>query len=136
MRGTDFTLKDQPPLDQLDNKYVYVDPELLEVYDGDTIRIRIDVGWDLDLKMWIRLQGYNAAEIKGPEKKQGVSARMALEDILTGRKRLIVQSFINKEKDRIKSFERFICQAWVLKNDGWHNVSSLMLAQGWHVERS
>lgn len=130
-------LNQQPPLDRLDSKFVYDDPELLEVYDGDTIRIRIDVGWDQDLKMWVRLSGYNAAEVRGKQKNAGLLAQLALATLFEDRKRLIVESFINKKHSRIKSFDRFVCQAWVQRADGsWINVSEQMIADGWHAERS
>lgn len=50
-----------------------------KVYDGDTITVDIDLGFDIVLhKQSIRLLGINTPEVRGDEREQGLIARDAL----------------------------------------------------------
>lgn len=44
---------------------------LINVIDGDTYRCTIDLGWNIDYRVTVRLRGYNAPETKGVEKEAG-----------------------------------------------------------------
>ena len=50
-----------------------------KVYDGDTITVDIDLGFDIILtKQKIRLLGINTPEVRGKERPQGLISRDAL----------------------------------------------------------
>ena len=56
---------------------------VLRVYDGDTIRVDIDLGFGICLRdQPIRLLGIDAAEARGKTKEQSIPARERLEDLL------------------------------------------------------
>lgn len=71
----------------MENRYLYhYRARVLSVYDGDTIRVSIDLGFGIEWKgsdgngLSIRLFGLNAPELKGEEREQGLIARDALRD--------------------------------------------------------
>lgn len=45
--------------------------KLVKVVDGDTLRVVIDLGWDVQLKADVRLAGVNAPESRGYEREAG-----------------------------------------------------------------
>ena len=50
-----------------------------QVYDGDTITVDIDLGFDVILKKQkIRLLGIDTPEVRGPERANGLISRDAL----------------------------------------------------------
>ncbi len=74
------------------------------VYDGDTIRLDIDLG----LKVWIynepvRLYGINAPELRGSQKEQGILARDYLKEQIDGR-----DVFIQTLRDRRGKYGRWL----------------------------
>lgn len=66
--------------------------KVVSVYDGDTIRVDIDLG----LKTWIknesiRLNRINAPEVRGSEKTKGLKSRDFLRKLIL-RKTIIIQT--------------------------------------------
>jgi len=58
--------------------YTY-NAHVVSVYDGDTVTVDIDLGFDVNMKkLKIRMYGINAPEVKGVTKPQGIVARDAL----------------------------------------------------------
>lgn len=56
------------------------------VYDGDTVTLDIEVGFDMminDAK--IRIYGIDAPEMRGEERPQGIIARDALRELIDGK---------------------------------------------------
>jgi hypothetical protein len=56
---------------------------LVALHDGDTARVDIDLGFTVEMKnVQIRFDGYNAPEVTGPQKPQGVAARNYLAQMI------------------------------------------------------
>jgi micrococcal nuclease len=56
------------------------------VYDGDTVTLDIEVGFDMVLDdAKIRLYGINAPELRGEERPQGIVSRDALRELIDGK---------------------------------------------------
>ena len=55
--------------------------ELVRVVDGDTVEMRIDLGFEVTVQTMIRLAGINAPEMRGEEKEKGILAKIYLEDL-------------------------------------------------------
>jgi len=52
---------------------------VVSVYDGDTVTVDIDLGFDVHLRgLKVRLYGINAPELKGSTRSQGLISRDAL----------------------------------------------------------
>ena len=45
--------------------------DLVRVIDGDTLRVRVDLGWSTHRIEDVRLAGINTPEVRGPEKAAG-----------------------------------------------------------------
>jgi micrococcal nuclease len=77
--------------------------QLREVYDGDTVVVDIDLGFDVWLKdQRVRIDGIDAPEIKSKdatEKRFGAEAREFLRSLLEGRLlKLTVEKYDSTEK--------------------------------------
>ncbi|RMH83112.1 MAG: nuclease [Calditrichaeota bacterium] len=96
------------------------------VYDGDTYRVDIDLGfrqWLIDAK--VRLAYVNCPEIKGPERPIGLQARDAVKGLVTAgdiRLRLI-------DPDPGK-YGRYIAQIWYWSGYHWQDLSQTLLQLG------
>ena len=90
--------------------------ELLSVTDGDTIEVRIDVGFFLDYRCILRLDGIDCPEKKGRTKAAGLAA-MAETIAFLGNRRLIVQTRPDPDrkpatKSQVDSFGRWLSKVW------------------------
>jgi len=96
------------------------------VYDGDSITIDIDLGfnnWKKNQK--IRLFGINTPEIRGEERPGGLVARDRLRELILD-KEIIITSY----KDKSGKYGRWLATVF-LKQDGmFENINTLLLAEG------
>lgn len=81
--------------------------KVLEVYDGDTITVEIDLGFDIKMERKIRLYGINAPEMRGPEKEQGTRTRNVLREWILN-KDVIIESI----KDKSGKYGRILARVW------------------------
>lgn len=66
----------------INHRFIY-DIEVVSVYDGDTIRVNIDLGFGVILKgdgkgVKLRLWGINTPEVRGTERTEGLKSKEAL----------------------------------------------------------
>tara|TARA_R110000851_G_scaffold25240_4_gene72838 strand:- start:6546 stop:6869 length:324 start_codon:yes stop_codon:yes gene_type:complete len=68
-----------------------------KIYDGDTIRVDIDLGFGIELKnQSIRLLGVNTPEVRGEEREKGLISRDALRGKI-GSKWVIIKTQLDKK---------------------------------------
>ncbi len=108
-----------------DNLYYYK-AHVVNVYDGDTIHVDIDLG----LSTWIkkeklRLARINAPEIRGAERPAGLAARDFLRQLILN-KEVIVQTI----KDRKGKYGRYLAEIWLKTDEGWENINDRMIQEG------
>lgn len=75
--------------------YQYRVDELLEIIDGDTIDVRIDLGFDISLKKRVRLNGIDTPESRTTdlhEKKYGLEAKEWLKHKLTDAQHIVINT--------------------------------------------
>lgn len=87
---------------------------LHRVIDGDTIDFIIDLGFDVSIKIRIRLSRINAYEVKGKEKKKGLKAKRYVNWILKRADAIEIQT----ERKRGK-FDRYIGEVMALHRNNW-----------------
>lgn len=98
---------------------------VVSIYDGDTITVDIDLGFDMTLKdQKIRLYGINAPEMKGANKVQGTTARDALRGRILN-KDIIIHTI----QDRKEKFGRWLGK---LEVDG-ENINDWMVANNYAI---
>lgn len=79
-----------------------------KVYDGDTITVDIDLGFDVVLqKQKIRLVRINTPEVRGPEREAGLKSRDALREKI-GNKWVKIKT----QKDKKGKFGRWLGEIW------------------------
>ena len=89
-------------------RYIY-DAELVSVYDGDTITLNVDLGFNVSLNnQKMRLYGINTPEISGTERPEGLRSKMALVRMLDG-KDIVLKTI----KDRKGKYGRWLAVLYV-----------------------
>lgn len=78
---------------------------LVRVIDGDSLVLDIDLGFDVWMcNRNVRLLGYNAPEIRGPERPMGLLAKKRLEQLLADRPEFTIATY----KDRGDKYGRYL----------------------------
>lgn len=57
--------------------------QLVEVIDGDTVDLLVDLGWDIQIEQRIRLAQVDTPEVRGSEKSAGLFVEGFVRDTLT-----------------------------------------------------
>ncbi len=99
---------------------------VMSVYDGDTCRVDLDLGfgvWKKNEK--IRLARINAPEIRGADRAQGIKARDYLRRMVSG-KEIILETI----KDRKGKYGRYLGELWLKEEDRWVNVNDALVKAG------
>ena len=79
---------------------------LLKIVDGDTVDVRVDLGFTIHYDIRLRLAGINAPEMNNPD-GSGVAARAYITTLLNGP--LIIQT----AKDRKEKYGRYLATIYV-----------------------
>jgi endonuclease YncB( thermonuclease family) len=96
--------------------------EVLDVHDGDTYRLRVDLGFRCAVTIQCRLHGVDCPELNTPE---GKDAREYVRRLVAPPEEnpgLVIES----HKDQ-RSFERWVCDVWL--RDG-RSVGDVLVAAG------
>lgn len=108
--------------------YVYL-AEVIDVHDGDTYKLRVDLGFRCAVTIQCRLHGVNAPELNTPDGKVARDfVRQTLAPYGTGS--LYDSVVIESYKDQ-RSFERWVCDVWLLDDRSLADV----LVQAGHATR-
>lgn len=80
-----------------------------KVYDGDTIRVDIDLGFGISLgTQKVRLLRINAPEVRGEQREKGLISRNALRDKI-GNKWIKIKT----QKDKKGKYGRWLAEVWL-----------------------
>ncbi len=104
--------------------YIY-NAHVVSVYDGDTITVDIDLGFDTILKnQKIRLYGINSPEMKGTNKVQGTTSRDALRNRVLD-KDIIIETI----QDKKEKFGRWLGKVEI----NGENINNWMVANNYAI---
>ena len=93
-----------------------------KVYDGDTVTVDIDLGFDVVLKAQkIRLTRIDAPEVRGSERAEGLKSRDALREKI-GNKWIRIKT----QKDKKGKYGRWLGELWL----GEECVNDWLLTEG------
>jgi len=98
--------------------------KVLSVYDGDTITVLVDLGFNTFRKIKIRLYGINTPELKSKdenERKLAKKAKLVLQNKILN-KDIIIKTF----KDKKGKYGRYLAEIYVNNI----NINELMVKQG------
>lgn len=97
-----------------------------KVYDGDTVTVDIDLGFDVVLqKQKIRLLRINAPEVRGEQRQEGLKSRDALRERV-GNKWVKIKT----QQDKKGKYGRWLGEIWL----GDECVNDWLLTEGLAVE--
>lgn len=99
--------------------------EVIRIVDGDTLHLKVDLGFDVTRSDSFRLYGINAPEMSTPE---GKAARAWLVEILKDHPTIVVTT----HKDDREKYGRYLGTLWL----GSQNVNEAMVAVGHAVPYS
>jgi len=97
---------------------------VLEVIDGDTVDVSIDLGFSVQHTIRVRLYGINTPETRTrnkEEKQKGLAAKARLKELIEGK-------FVNikTKKDETEKFGRYLAEIYI---DGV-NVNQTLITEG------
>jgi len=109
--------------------YTY-DGTIVNVVDGDTVDMAVDLGLDVSISVRLRLYGINAPEMHGPTAAKGVAARQHLLDLLGGISAHVV---IKTVKDRREKYGRYLATIYTGDTIPGTSVNQKMVDDGFAV---
>ncbi len=110
---------------QINNLYFYR-AIVVSVYDGDTCRVDLDLGFGIWKKREkIRLARMNAPELKGSTLTAGRQSRDTLRHFILNQ-HIILETI----KDRKGKYGRYLGEIWLKKNGQWLNINDEMVKLG------
>lgn len=94
----------------MDKVLYHYKAKVVNVYDGDTCTVDIDLG----LHTWIkgekiRLTRINAPELRGTEKTKGLKSRDFLRSLILGK-----DVYIETIKDKKEKYGRYLAEIWLV----------------------
>jgi micrococcal nuclease len=95
----------------------------MRVVDGDTVDLLVDMGFHMQAKLRFRLMGYNAPEVRGPERVMGLEAKNNLQEVLA------VGEFVTVKTYKGDAFGRWLADFEILGRD----LVEMLIFQGWGV---
>jgi len=108
--------------------YEYTIKKLLKVVDGDTIKVEIDLGFNLCVTTTIRLAGIDTPESRTKdlkEKQLGLDAKKWLETILTENQNIRIHT----TKDADEKYGRLLGTLYLSKDA--KSINELMVENGY-----
>ena len=110
--------------------YEYTNCEVVRVVDGDTLDIKVDVGFRMTTVQRFRLYGYNAPESSGLEGPLGRQAADRLARLCPVGTRVALRTY------KGDAFGRWLCDLYVTDpdiRDLVHDAVTLLVREGWGV---
>jgi micrococcal nuclease len=111
----------------MDDFLYHYEARLVSVYDGDTIRVDLSLGFNIwQLNKPIRLYGIDTPELRGAERPQGLMVRDIVEQRLRQADRLIIET----HKDTTGKYGRLLGTVHYRVGDQWRNLNQELLEGG------
>ena len=89
--------------------YMYkIDKTDISVYDGDTITVTIDLGFNIKKREKIRFYGINAPELKGVERPDGIISKTFLKSLIDDAIYKNKNIYLKTMKDSQEKYGRYL----------------------------
>lgn len=82
--------------------------KVIDIYDGDSITILVDLGFSITVKKKVRLYGIDTPELRGTEREDGLKALNYLKSLVLN-KDVIVQTY----KDKTGKYGRLLATIYL-----------------------
>lgn len=102
-----------------------------DIYDGDTIKLEVELGFHVELKkLKMRMFGINAPEMKGDTLEVARASRDRLRDLILN-KELMIRTFKGADYvDQTGKYGRWLCLIFVRIDGVIVNVNDLLVEEG------
>ncbi len=87
--------------------------KVLDVVDGDTLRVEVDLGLDIRHRITLRLFGVDTPEVRGEEREAGLAAKAFVEAWLPADRVVIIQTV----KDKREKYGRYLAAVYIPTGD-------------------
>lgn len=109
--GYEFILTDPKYLEGYDYyTYRISDMHPIYTYDGDSITVLVDVGFNIFFKVKLRLWAIDTPELKGEERPLGLEVRDYLRDLIANSRNPIT---IRTYKDKTGKYGRYLAELFI-----------------------
>lgn len=121
----------------MDDKLFHYKAQVLRVVDGDTVKLKVDLGLASYRNITLRLYGVDTPEIFGVLKEsaeyaKGMEAKQFVEERILGK---IV--WVCTHKDKTGKYGRYLADIFFQDSDGKHvSISKLLLEDDLATKRS
>lgn len=113
--------------------FEYKVKEIVKVYDGDTVTVKIDLGFNISITERIRLLGINAPEVRGESREAGLASRDWLRQKLEEAKENGYDIILKTKKDKKGKYGRYL--GYILINGPEPvNLNMRMIQEGHAVQ--
>lgn len=100
--------------------------KVTRVIDGDTVDVRLDVGFKTHLFKRIRFLGIDTWELRGEEYDSGVLAKARLEELIEQADEIYVQTIMDGEG----KYGRVLGWLWLENTGGVISANQILLEEG------
>lgn len=97
--------------------YEYKVKEIVSIYDGDTMKVVIDTGFNIYTRQTLRLYGINAPEMRGSEKAKGADSRDWLRNRVYNAMSNNIPVTIKTIKDKRGKYGRLLAEVFIEGDD-------------------
>lgn len=111
--------------------YTYQVAQVLDVVDGDTIDVMIDLGFDIMFRSRVRLAGIDTPESRTTdlaEKKMGLEAKEWLKSQLHDAKKIVIKT---QKMDSSEKYGRILGDLWINDENISINAKAVALGYAW-----
>jgi micrococcal nuclease len=109
--------------------YEYNVKKLINVVDGDTIDVEIDLGFDISIFKRVRLAGIDTPESRTTdkfEKSLGLESKAKLKQMLSGATRIVIKT---EKPDSSEKYGRVL--GWLYIDDTKISINDTLIASGY-----
>jgi len=100
--------------------------EVIDVYDGDTITARVDLGFHVSMTVKFRLFGIDTPEMRGDEKEDGKRVRDLVRERILNK-----QVLLKSHKGKTGKYGRWLAEVIYTDNNNIEtNLNLLLVAEG------
>lgn len=114
----------------MENPFYIYKANVISVYDGDTITVNIDAGFNIWLyKEKIRLNRINAPEVTGSSKQKGIASREFLKNLILN-KEILIETI----KDKKEKYGRYLGEIYLKTSETETiNINDLLVEKGFAI---
>lgn len=98
--------------------------EVVRWVDGDTVYLKVDLGFRMSMTDSFRLIGINTPEIRGTERPQGLVVKEFVIDLLPKGSKVLI------ETRKSGKYGRWLAEIYFLVNDEYTSLNNTLLVEG------